>query len=161
MFISILDHHWYLMNIYYLCGIWCWDLRTRKWIKLQVPPSSREDRQKVTLMNKDKYSIDLCSTCHRNVEEGAVEFTWIWASHVAQFSSVQFSCSVVSNSLWPHGLQRARLPCPSATPGAYSNSSPSRQWCHPSISSSVIPFSSMCIHTFTYIELKSIQQAFN
>ena len=60
-----------------------------EWIKLQVPPSSREDRQKVTLMNKDKYSIDLCSTCHRNVEEGVVEFTWVWASHVAQFSSVQ------------------------------------------------------------------------
>ena len=89
MFFSILDHHWYLMNIYYLCAIWCWELRTQKWIKLQVPPSSREDRQKVTLMNKDKYSIDLCSTCHRNVEEGVVEFTWVWASHVAQFSSVQ------------------------------------------------------------------------
>ena len=103
MFISILDHHWYLMNIYYLCGIWCWDLRTRKWIKLQVPPSSREDRQKVTLMNKDKYSIDLCSTCHRNVEEGAVEFTWIWASHVAQFSSVQL-LSCVQLSVTPRDL---------------------------------------------------------
>ena len=56
--------------------------------------------------------------------------------------SVQFSCSVVSDSLWPHGLQHASLPCPSPTPGAYSNSSPSRQWCHPTISSSVIPFSS-------------------
>ena len=54
----------------------------------------------------------------------------------------QFSRSVVSYSLWPHGLQHASLPCPSPTPGAYSNSCPSTQWCHPTISSSVIPFSS-------------------
>ena len=57
------------------------------------------------------------------------------------FSSVQFSCSVMSDSLWPHGLQHARLPCPSPTPRAYSNSCPSCWWCHPTISSSVIPFS--------------------
>ena len=58
------------------------------------------------------------------------------------YSSVQFSCSVVSNSLWPHGLQHTRLPSPSPTPGACSNSCPSSQWCHPTISSSVVPFSS-------------------
>ena len=50
--------------------------------------------------------------------------------------SVQFSWSVMSNSLWPHGLQHARLPCPSSTPRACSNSCPSSQWCHPVISSS-------------------------
>ena len=55
---------------------------------------------------------------------------------------VQFSCSVVLDSLQPHGLQRARPSCPSPTPGAYSNSCPSHQWCHPTISSSVVPFSS-------------------
>ena len=53
-----------------------------------------------------------------------------------------FSFSVVSDSLWPHGLQHARPPCPSPTPRAYSNSCPSGHWCHPTISSSVIPFSS-------------------
>ena len=53
----------------------------------------------------------------------------------------------MSNSLRPHGLQHARLPCPSPTPGAYSNSCPSSQWCHPTISSSVVPFSS-CLHSF-------------
>ena len=58
------------------------------------------------------------------------------------FSSVQFSCSVMSDSLPPHGLQHTRLPCPLSTPEAYSNSCPSIQWCHPTISSSVIPFSS-------------------
>jgi len=56
--------------------------------------------------------------------------------------SVQFSCIVVSDTLWPHGLQHARLPCPSPTPGACSNSCPSSQWCHPTISYSVIPLSS-------------------
>ena len=61
--------------------------------------------------------------------------------------SVQFSRSVVSDSLQPHGLQHARLPCPSPTPGACSNSCPSSRWCHPTISSSVIPFSS-CLQSF-------------
>ena len=54
---------------------------------------------------------------------------------------VQFSRSVMSNSLRPHGLHR--LPCPSPTLGAYSNSCPSRRWCHPTISSSIVPFSSL------------------
>ena len=58
-----------------------------------------------------------------------------------KFSSVQFSRSVVSDSLRCHGLQHARLPCPSPTPGACSNSCPSSWWCHPTISSSLIPFS--------------------
>ena len=58
------------------------------------------------------------------------------------FSSVQFSCSVASDSLWPHELQHARPPCPSPTPGVHSNSCPSSWWCHPAISASVVPFSS-------------------
>ena len=53
-----------------------------------------------------------------------------------------FSHSVVSDSLWPDGLQHERLPCPSSSPGVCSNSHPSSQWCHPTISSSVVPFSS-------------------
>ena len=59
-----------------------------------------------------------------------------------QFSSVQFSHSVVSNSLQHHELQHARLPCPSPTPGVHANSCPSSWWCHPAISSSIVPFSS-------------------
>ena len=58
------------------------------------------------------------------------------------FSSVQFSCSVVSDSLRPHESQHARPPCPSPTPGVSPDSRPSSQWCHPVISSSVVPFSS-------------------
>ena len=59
-----------------------------------------------------------------------------------QFSSVQFSRSVVPNSLWPHELQHSRPPCPSPTPGVHPDSCPSSQWRHPTISSSVVPFSS-------------------
>ena len=58
-----------------------------------------------------------------------------------QFSLVQFSHSVMSNSLRPHGLQHARPPCPSPAPRVYPNSYPLSWWCHPTISSSVIPFS--------------------
>ena len=58
------------------------------------------------------------------------------------WNSVQFSCSVVSDSLQPHRLQRTGLPCPPPTPGAYSNSYPLSQWRHPTVSSSVIPCSS-------------------
>ena len=54
-------------------------------------------------------------------------------------ASVQFSCSVVSNSLWPHELQHTRPPCPSQTPRVYSNPCPLSRWCHPTISSSVSP----------------------
>ena len=68
---------------------------------------------------------------------------WFWSLHSCfGLSSVQFSFSVMSNSLWPRGLQHARLPCPSPTPRAYSNSCPLHRWCHPTISSSVVPFSS-------------------
>ena len=63
------------------------------------------------------------------------------------FMSVQFRRSVMSDSLRPHGLQHARPPCLSPTPGVYSNSYPLSQWCHPAISSSVIPFPS-CLQTF-------------
>ena len=59
-----------------------------------------------------------------------------------QFSSVQFSHSVISESLWPHESQHARPPCPSPTPRVQSDSRPSSQWRHPAISSSVVPFSS-------------------
>ena len=68
------------------------------------------------------------------------KYSWIYQQYHRSVS--QFNHSVVSASLWPHGLQNARLPCPSPTSGAYSNSHPSSQWCHSTISSSVSPFSS-------------------
>ena len=72
-----------------------------------------------------------------------------WFERIAlkHMHSVQFSHSVMSNSLWPHELQHARPPCPSPTPRVYSNPCPSSWWCHTTISSSVIPFSS-CPQSF-------------
>ena len=72
-----------------------------------------------------------------------------------KFPYVQFSHSVMSDSLRPHGLQHARLPCPSPTPGTCSNSCPSSWWCHPTISSSVIPFSRL--QSFPSIRVFSIE----
>ena len=66
----------------------------------------------------------------------------IWQKFAPVFSSVHFSCSVMSNSLWPHELQHARPPCLSPIPRVYSNSCPLSRWCHPTISLSVVPFSS-------------------
>ena len=62
--------------------------------------------------------------------------------HRRKGSSVEFSCSAVSDSLRPHGLQHTRAPCPSPTPGVHSDSRPSSQWCHQAVSSSVVIFSS-------------------
>ena len=73
--------------------------------------------------------------------------------------SVQFSRSVVSDSLRPHQSQHARPPCPSPSPGVHSNSGPSSQWCHPAISSCVIPFSS-CPQPLTASESFPMSQLF-
>ena len=70
-----------------------------------------------------------------------------WQEICSLSSNTQFSRSVLSDSLWPHGLQHARLPCPSPTPGAYSNSCPSSQWCHPTISR---PLLSPSLPAFNY-----------
>ena len=88
----------------------------------------------------------------RNMEYLSISLCHLWLlSSVSQlsvyrsfvfFSSVQFRRSVVSDSLRPHELQHARPPCPSPTPRVQTDSRPSSQWCHPAISSSVIPFSS-------------------
>ena len=74
-------------------------------------------------------------------------------------SSVQFSSSVVSDFLRPHGLQHARPPCPLPTPWVYSNSRPLSRWCHPTISTSVIPFSS-CLQSFPASESFQMSQFF-
>ena len=73
-----------------------------------------------------------------------VQFLTCW---ICDSCAVQLSCSVMTDSLRPHGLQHSRLPCPSPTPRACSESCPLSRWCHPTISSSVIPFSS-CLQSF-------------
>ena len=80
-----------------------------------------------------------------------MQYLWQPAGRKTQskysFSSVQFSHTVMSDYLWPHELQHARPPCPLPTPGVHPNSCPLSQWCHPTISSSVLPFSS-CPQSF-------------
>ena len=84
--------------------------------------------------------LNITNVIISDAEECKSKIQWGTTSH--QLESLQFSCSVVSDSLWPYGLQHTRLPCPSPTSRVYSNSCPLSQWCHPTISSSVIPFSS-------------------
>ena len=86
-------------------------------------------------------------------------FQLFFLNQKPRISSVYFSRSVMCNSLRPHGLQHARLPCPSPTPGAYSNSCPLSRWCHPTISSSVVPFSS-CPQSFPASRSFPISQLF-
>ena len=86
--------------------------------------------------------------------------SWVLCTHMFYINSLyMFSCccccSVVSNSLWSHGLQHTRLPGPSPSPGACSNSCPLSQWCHPTILSSVIPF---CPHQGLFQLVGSLHQ---
>ena len=95
---------------------------------------------------------------------------WVFSCHHLQITSlyfatilwiyfIKFRCSVVSDSLTPHGLQHTRLPCPSPSPKACQNSCPLSQWCHPKISSSVVPFSS-CFQSFPASESFLMSQLF-
>ena len=79
--------------------------------------------------------------CHFKITPAHI-LKWEMVTNIIYPFSVQFSLSVVSDSLWPHEPQHARPPCPSPTPGIYPNPHPLSQWCHPSISSSAVPFSS-------------------
>ena len=84
-----------------------------------------------------------CLTLCDSVDYIACQTLLLWTYiTITYISSVQFSSSVVADSLQPHELQHARPPCPSPTPGVHSNLCPLSRWCHPAISSSVIPFSS-------------------
>ena len=108
-------------------------------------------------------------TCSWGTGEASQVPVWLWATRSAgrapwlwlplQFSSIQFSHSVVSASLQPHESQHTRPPCPSRTPGLHSNSCPSSRWCHPAISSSVIPFSS-CPQSLPASEFFPMRQLF-
>ena len=99
-----------------------------------------------------KHTIQCYNFCFTQLSLDQLKEKWT-------FYSVQFSLSVVSDSLQPHGLQHTRLPCPSPTPGAYSNSRPLSQWCHPTISSSVIPFAS-CLQSLPASASVSVSQLF-
>ena len=101
----------------------------------------------------------LCLNLKKTLKlKGFKAFYWLASTKywLASTKSVQFSCSVVSNSLQLHGLQHTRPLCLSPTPGVYSNSCPLSWWCHPTISSSAIPFSS---HLPSFLALGSFQMS--
>ena len=106
---------------------------------LQTCLNGRNQFLKVISELKEIQAAAVCCQRKNDIERWVLKLLYLILNPL--FSSVQFSCSVMSNSLQPHGLQHARLPCPSPTPGALSNSSPLSHWCHPTISSSVVPFS--------------------
>ena len=89
------------------------------------------------------FTVGLMSTiiCILKVRKTKIQKVQMLVRRSYSYPQVQFSCSVLSNSLRPHGLQHARPPCPSTTLGAYSNSCPLSRLCHQTISSSVVPFS--------------------
>ena len=90
---------------------------------------------------------------------GEAEGRMIWENSIETYTSDRISRSVVSDSLWPHESQHDRPPCLSPTPGVHSDSRPSSQWCHPAISSSVVPFSS-CPQSLPASESFSVSQLF-
>ena len=91
-------------------------------------------------------NYNLKKKVHEQLDKNHLFIFWVFNgtanSYNSKIHSVQFSHSVMSDSLWPHEPQHARPPCPSLTPGVHPNSCPSRRWCHPAISSSVVPFPS-------------------
>ena len=139
-------------------------VKRSSWVRFSTSPSSSPCKHAQllqscpTLCNPMDCSLP-GSSVHRILQVTILE--WVAISHRCSFFSwVEFSCSVLSNSLWPHGLQHARLPCPSPTPGVCSNSCPSSRWCHPTISSSVVPFSS-CLQSFPASGSLPINQFFS
>jgi len=116
------------------------------------PPSSNSWKMLIYFLPLWVY---LFWTFHLNRSIQYVIFNWLLSPQ----SVSQFSCSVMSDSLRPHGLQHARLPRLPPTPKAYSNSCPSHHWCHPTISSSAVPFSS-CLPSFPASGSFSMSQFF-
>ena len=126
----------YMLPVLILCII-----QHHRWTYERINSSKIKMRLSHPLLQVQLWVCELRKS-HAEVEKAIRCFVWVFF-----LSSIQFSRSVMSDSLRPHGLQHTRLPCPSPTPGACSNSHPSSWWCHPTISSSVVPFSS-CLQSF-------------
>ena len=126
---------------------WCLGLRKNSRWKWQCEQSSAVEGAQSSLEKEVTAARVKWRWGCRIKDEASCCWWWCyelrWGSQNSQVNcSVQFSCSVMSDSLQPHGLQHARPPCPLPTPGVYPNSCPLSRWSHPTISSSVIPFSS-------------------
>ena len=131
--------------------------------KDEQQPSVNNNGQRAWKRNKfyfklERFSGSLLQFYHLAYSGKDVFFSFL-DFEVSINSSVQFSCSVVSNSFRPHELQHVRPPCISPSPGVHSNSRLSSQWCHPAISSSVVPFSS-CPQSLPASESFPVSQLF-
>ena len=143
-----------IKNVFWGSGVLCWWLES----------TCGEGDTTITIMSKDikplvkAFPFQFLLFTSKAVDS---EFLYLWRYIIAAdvFSSVQFSRSFMSNSLRPHELQHARLPCTSPTPRVHPNLCPSSWWCHPAISSSVIPFSS-CPQSFPASGSFQISQLF-
>ena len=114
-----------------------WRCSFSRWNRMpQGPSHSSWTLPKLSRTDDTSFTVSLCSQLRR-------QFICLYS--LDYMLIIQFSCSVLSNSLWPHELQHARPPCPSPTPGTCSNSCPLSQWGHPTISSSVV---SSCLQSF-------------
>ena len=121
------------VTVIWLSNVLIYPFLTHSWMKSSFPKSCD--------LNPWEACVSL--EIHSEERQALSTLRWkccIWERDILIFSSVQFSRSVVSDSLWSHESQHNRPPCPSSTPWVYSNSCPSSQWCHPAILSSVVPF---------------------
>ena len=116
------------------------------------------------LSPRSRFTMSL-TVAYKSIQRLNSYYIWYHHLHLLFFcpghtlSSVQFSCSVMPNSLWPHRLQHPRTTCQSSTPGVYTNSCPLSRWCHPNISSSVVPLSS-CLQSFPVTGSSQMSQFF-
>ena len=124
-----------------LCFTVLWSLLKLTSFESVIPSTCLVLCHSLLFLPSNFLSIRICT------KELALPIRWLkyWSFNFS-ISLFQFSPSIMSDSLWPHGLQHARPPCPSPTPWVYSNSYLLSRWCHPTISSSVIPFS--CLQSF-------------
>ena len=130
------------INVFYFC-FYSFNLFKKLWLIYSV----------VYVSGIQKSDSDMC------VYICVCVYTYIFSNFIPLYHSVQFSCSVASDSLRPHELQHARPPCPSPTPRVHSDSCASSRWCHPAISSSVVPFSS-CPQSLPASESFPVSQLF-
>ena len=119
--------------------------RTLEWVAISFS-NAWKWKVKVTLLSRVRLFVTPWTAAYQAPLSMGFSRQEYWSGltlpSLPTLASVQFSCSVMSDSLWPHESQHASPPCPSPTPGVYSNPCPWSQWCHPAILSSVVPFSS-------------------
>ena len=120
--------------------------RSALWHHDDMDRTTEGQRDFPQMSSERQCKLSECVISRQQYEVGTITYPILPMKKLRLTKPSQFSHSVVSDSLWPHGLQHSRFPCPSPAPEACSNSCPSSWWCHPTISSSIISFS--CLQSF-------------